>query len=171
MAAIIPPNGYKQAMLAHCFHTQMKQAEFSTVGIARASVEDGAVTAPRGDGNQIAGDDCAFPSTQPVNAFIVPAITSDTSPRSLGDCQAGRGTKGFLTAKRAQLTTRSMNTPSEDIRHNLCPRNGGKRRGREPIAVESVDDMGFKSLAEARFISTGAFCVPTPPPRNLLNAS
>ncbi len=41
MAAIIPPNGYKQAILAHCFHTQMKQAEFSTVGIPRASMENG----------------------------------------------------------------------------------------------------------------------------------
>lgn len=26
MAAIIPPNGYKQAILAHCCHTQMKKA-------------------------------------------------------------------------------------------------------------------------------------------------
>lgn len=41
MAAIIPPNGYKQAILAHCFHTKMKQAEFSTVGIPRASRENG----------------------------------------------------------------------------------------------------------------------------------
>lgn len=41
MVAIIPPNGYKQAILAHCFHTQMKQAEFSTVGIPRASMENG----------------------------------------------------------------------------------------------------------------------------------
>lgn len=41
MAAIIPPNGYKQAILAHRFHTQMKQAEFSTVGIPRASMENG----------------------------------------------------------------------------------------------------------------------------------
>lgn len=34
----------------------------------------GAVTAWQGSVNQIAGNDCAFPSTQLVNALIVPVI-------------------------------------------------------------------------------------------------
>ncbi len=36
-----------------------------------------ALTAWHCNGNQIAADDCAFPSTQPVNAFIVTAIVQD----------------------------------------------------------------------------------------------
>lgn len=41
MGAIIPANGYKQAILARCFLFQRKQAEFSTVGIHRDSMENG----------------------------------------------------------------------------------------------------------------------------------
>lgn len=41
MAAIILPSGYKQAILAHSFHTQMKHTELSTVGMPRASRENG----------------------------------------------------------------------------------------------------------------------------------